>query len=134
MYLSNTGVVADILWQDIINHSKNIDLGSYVIMPNHVHGILILKNNEEFVNVDPSDNRTPGERRFQNQGCNTVSSIIGSYKSAVTKHANRLGYEFKWQSRFYDTIIRSQKAYENITNYIIDNPQKWEIDRFNRIR
>ena len=45
MQLSNIGVIADILWHEIPNHSQNVELGAYVIMPNHIHGILILTGN-----------------------------------------------------------------------------------------
>jgi REP element-mobilizing transposase RayT len=74
--------------------------------------------------------RTIGQNRFQNQGKNSISSIVGSFKSAVTKHAHRLGFEFAWQSRFYDNIIRDEKMYENIVQYINENPIKWENDKF----
>jgi REP element-mobilizing transposase RayT len=68
--------------------------------------------------------------RFQNQGKNTISSIIGSYKSAVTKHCNRLGFKFAWQPLFYDHIIRDTKSFENIQNYIANNPANWVTDKF----
>jgi len=71
-----------------------------------------------------------GQNRFQNQGKNTISSIVGSYKSAVSKHAHRLGYDFGWQSRFYDNIIRNQESYNTISEYITNNPAKWEDDKF----
>jgi len=63
----------------------------------------------------------------------SVSFIIGSYKSAVSKHAHRLGYDFGWQERFYDHIIRNNKSFNRITKYIINNPQNWENDRFNKM-
>ena len=74
--------------------------------------------------------KTPGQERFQNQGKNTISSIMGSYKSAVTKHAHRLGYEFDWQEKFHDNIIRDQESYNIISAYIKGNPGKWEDDKF----
>ena len=74
--------------------------------------------------------KTIGQKRFQNQGKNTVSSIFGSYKSAVTKHAHRLGYDFEWQVKFYDHIIRDEKSYHRIKNYIKNNPKNWEDDKF----
>lgn len=52
----------------------------------------------------------------------TVSSIIGSYKSAVTKHANRLKLPFGWQTRFHDHVIRNDEEYQRIENYIANNP------------
>jgi putative transposase len=68
--------------------------------------------------------------RFQNQGKNTISSIIGSYKSAVTKHCNRLNFDFDWQSRFHDHIIRSDQSFLRIATYIKNNPANWKDDTF----
>jgi REP element-mobilizing transposase RayT len=73
-----------------------------------------------------------GQRRFQNIGKNSISSIVGGYKSAVTKHAHRLGFEFAWQTRFYDRIVRDERAYHTISEYIVNNPKKWGEDRFYR--
>ncbi len=64
------------------------------------------------------------------KGKNTISSIIGSYKSAVTKHAHRLGFNFSWQSRFHEHIIRDEESYNRIENYVIENPTKWKDDKF----
>ncbi len=143
MVLSNVGVLANVFLYEIKNHAKNVELGEFVIMPNHVHLILILHgvvNDDDNVvgavetrhalSLPPQPQKTIGQKRFQNQGKNSVSSIIGSYKAAVTRHANRLGLEFGWQSRFYDHIIRNERSFINISNYIIDNVRKWERDKF----
>ena len=61
---------------------------------------------------------------------NSISTIIRSYKSAVTKHANRLNLPNGWQERFHDHIIRNKEEYERISNYIINNPKNWKEDRF----
>ena len=172
MTLSNTGVIAYILWHEIKNHAKNIELGEFIVMPNHIHGIISIVENDD-TNADavgdgnaggdgyaggtdgtvapvgsghaltlraqrvqrrdaPHQRNHPNTRetRFQNIGKNTISSIIGSYKSAVTKYARRLGYEFEWQTRFYDHIIRDEKHYNTIVNYIKHNPEKWTEDKF----
>ncbi len=159
MIYTPIGAIADVLWYEMKNRNKNVELGEYVIMPDHMHGILILQNNptgtgralsenpqkhapsENFEKRTlsekdaPSEKRTPSEKqppigknRFQNIGKNSVSSIIGGYKSAVTKHANRLGLEFGWQSRFHERIIRDEQAYKNITAYIYNNPLNWGND------
>ena len=73
--------------------------------------------------------KTIGEKRFQNIGKNSISSIVRSYKSAITKHANRLGFEFQWQSRFHDRIIRDDKSFNTISNYIENNRINWEKDK-----
>jgi putative transposase len=122
MMLSEIGIIANACWSAIKEHAKNIELGNYVVMPNHVHGILTLDGNP------PSE--TIGKLRFQNPGSNSISTIIGGYKPAVSKHARRAGVEFEWQTRFHDHVIRDEEEYERITNYILRNPSNWEEDRF----
>ena len=75
-------------------------------------------------------NETIGQTRFQNQGKNTVSSIIGSYKSAISKHANRMGLLIDWLSRFYEHIIRDDAEYSRIADYIETNVSNWPTDKF----
>ncbi|MCG6190887.1 transposase [Maribellus maritimus] len=150
MQVSPAGGIAHVLWYEIKNHAKNIELGEFVVMPNHIHGILILNGNNagiwdgvvgtthalslQSITIPPIDAghtlSTPGQQRFQNQGKNTISSIVGSYKSAVTKYCNRLGFDFSWQPRFHDHIIRDDKSFQNIKNYICENPEKWQDDKF----
>jgi REP element-mobilizing transposase RayT len=154
MQLSHIGIIADVMWHEMINHSQHIELGQFVVMPNHIHGVLIItyndnENGNENVNENDNDNletghalslqpknqsesrpKPIGKQRFQNIGKNSVSSIIGGYKSAVTKHARRLGFEFQWQSRFYDHIIRDDASFQNITDYVMNNPLNWEEDKF----
>lgn len=130
LQLSPVGAIADVLWHEIKNHAKNVTLGEFVVMPNHIHGILILNNDSNNTN-DTNITKTIGQQRFQNQGKNTVSSIIGSYKSAVTRHVRRLGFEFAWQSKFWDHIIRNNNEHQRISQYIINNPQKWDNDKLN---
>ncbi len=74
---------------------------------------------------------TIGQKRFQNQGKNTLPSIIGSYKSVVTKHARRLGFEFFWQPNYYKHLIRGHEKFSRIKIYIKNNPVNWGKDRKN---
>ncbi|HQB21123.1 MAG TPA: hypothetical protein PLW23_01965 [Bacteroidales bacterium] len=150
MELSHLGIIANVLWHEIPNHSVSVELGDFVIMPNHIHGILIIDKpnvvvetghivgSEHALNLraqSPQPHGTqslqPGDTRFQNIGKNTISSIIGSYKSAVTKHANRLKLKNGWQNLFHDRIIRNDEEYQRISNYIINNPINWEKDKLN---
>jgi putative transposase len=77
-----------------------------------------------------NSNSIIGSSRFQNQGKNTISSIVGSYKSIVTKMARQINPNFAWQSRFHDHIIRNSRSFDNIQNYIEQNPVKWNEDTF----
>ena len=136
MNLSRIGIIADILWYEIKNHAQNIELDEFTVMPNHIHEILILNGNVETrhalsLQSQSQSQNTIGQKRFQNQGKNTVSSIIGGYKSAVTKHAHRLGFEFAWQRNYWEHIIRNKTEYNRITQYIIDNPVIWKNDKLN---
>ncbi|BDD11929.1 hypothetical protein FUAX_43610 (plasmid) [Fulvitalea axinellae] len=128
MSLSPVGVLADILWHETIYHAQSIELGAFVVMPNHIHGILTLGKGR--VQDDKPKAICPGQARHGNVEANSLSSIIGSYKSAVSKHARRMGLEFAWQPRFHDHIIRNQRSYDNIAQYIRTNPAKWQADRF----
>ena len=153
MHLSGAGILADVFWHEIKNHVRNIELGEFVVMPNHIHGILILHNIDEPVearhafplspiappsiappSIAPQPNSSPkkniGQTRFQNPGKNSISSIIGGYKSAVTKHCNRLGFENGWQSLFHDHIIRDERAFENIHSYISKNFKNLKVYNF----
>ena len=141
MYFSPEGAVADVLWFEIKNHAENVELDNYVIMPNHIHGIITLNNDIKYTvgtrhalslrnaQKHPGNDKI-GPSRFQNQGKNSLSSIIGSYKAAVTKHIRRLGFDFAWQSRFYDHIIRDRKSFLRISQYIDNNQSNWTKDKF----
>lgn len=147
MILSKVGLIADLCWHEIIGHAKNVELGPHIVMPNHVHGILNMKGNAKpftFVHrtgssptqtdVDHAQDlltKTVGCLRFQNPGKNTISTIIGGYKSAVSKEAGLQGLHFRWQSRFHDHIIRDAEEYQRIAEYIAKNPLRWKGDQFN---
>ena len=64
---------------------------------------------------------------------NSISAIIRSYKSAVSKHVHQLGFNFQWQPRFHDRIIRNDDEYQRIVNYINTNPENWKRDKFYKL-
>ena len=154
MQLSNIGVLADVFWHEIKNHSKNIELHEFIVMPNHIHGILEIVDGDVGVanGVDivetihasslpsqPSPPQSPPNNKNHQMAkispkSGSVSRVIGSYKSAVSKHAHRLGYEFDWQTRFHDHIIRKDNDYIRISNYILNNPKNWDNDKFNKLQ
>lgn len=129
-----------------------------MVMPNHIHGILILNddNSDNMPNVGTLHTTSPlplvltlhatspqispiqtAKHPQKNElmsaispKSDSISAIVRSYKSAVTKHANRSGFDFKWQSRFHDHIIRDEKSYITISDYISNNPEKWGADKF----
>jgi len=109
MHLKELGEIAQQCFEKIPEHFPFVSLDSFVIMPNHVHGIIIIK---------PS----------------SLSVIIRSCKSAVSKQARQIHPDFVWQSRYYDHIIRDEKSLNNIRHYIIQNPLNWQADAENPVR
>ena len=140
MQLNDIGRIASKCWSDIPVHFENTELDEFVVMPNHVHGIIILNGPVIPIN-DPAIVETGHavetrhalslrHPRFRNPGKNTISAMVGSFKSAVTKYSRPINPEFGWQTRFYDHIIRDRDAFERIARYIRGNPGNWKTDRF----
>ena len=119
MHYSPLGAIAHVLWIEIEHHEKNgIQLGEMVVMPDHLHGIIILPDTPDHSSSNHSDiSPKPG----------SVSTIVRSYKSAVSKYAHRLGFDFAWQPRFHDRIICDEREFGNITKYIRNNPRDWDL-------
>ena len=108
--LNELGKVVDKHIQNISRYYQNVWIDKYVVMPNHVHLILILGNEDKNPNV---------------------SLIIGQLKRGITKeiHENYPDMDV-WQRSFHDHVIRNQAGYEKIWQYIENNPIKWEEDCF----
>lgn len=216
MILTTAGMIVQGCWYQIPFLNSRVALGAFVVMPNHVHGILILNdqnnknhNNGNHNNVEafesnastllsnestlpsnespllsnestlssteskfqsnekklPSNkssissnkssiqsnassippsstkssipslsNTTNKNEYFQNISpkSGSVSRIVQQYKTVCTKHIRLACPEinFEWQSRFYDHIIRNENSFQNISNYIINNPKNWNKDKF----
>ena len=99
-----------------------------------MHGIVVIDKPDDGRTVETRQClvSTIGRNRVRNQGKHTLSSIIGSYKSIVTRNARKVYPDFAWQSRFHDHIIRNDESYCRIAEYIKYNPEKWVEDKFYR--
>ena len=128
MNLSVLGSVVEQEWIKTIEirPDMNLSLGEYVIMPNHFHSIIFIGENE--FNTHTNTNNTGNA--FGPQSKN-LASIMRGFKSAVTTFARKNDLPFDWQPRFHDHIIRNEIEYNRISNYIINNPSKWNEDKFN---
>ena len=120
MVLSDLGKSANECWIDIPRHFLFVTTDEFVVMPNHVHGIIIIR---------PED-QLSRQSRFGPQSGN-LASVIRGYKIGVKKHATTHRLAFQWQPRFYEHIIRSQESLTRIREYIVTNPQRWEFDEYN---
>lgn len=140
---SEIGTLAEKFWMEIPQHFPYIELGNFVVMPNHVHGILIIdKNGDSDIcgSVDRESVETlhcnvsiPNKNEQManiSPKSGTISAIVRSYKSVVTKNAHFFHADFGWQPRFHDHIIRNAPEWERIQTYIENNPMNWKEDKF----
>ncbi|MCK4464495.1 MAG: hypothetical protein KAU83_02190, partial [Bacteroidales bacterium] len=170
MHLNELGEIAQQCFEKIPEHFLFVSLDSFVIMPNHVHGIIIIKpgnggeihssTKTEIINdggagdvetlhatslqQQPQQPETdaasyitaPKNKKMASISPkpSSLSVIIRSYKSAVSKQARQIHPDFVWQSRYYDHIIRDKKSLNNIRQYIIQNPLNWQADAENPVR
>jgi putative transposase len=151
------GKIAGDFWLQIPKHFKHFELDEFVIMPNHVHGIIVIKdrvvNGDHGVNVNRADHdfcidndNSRGVRlnapTIQNNNINpqnyfsrispksgTLGVIIRSYKSSVTRWCHKNNHNhFQWQRNYYEHIIRNEQELYQIRKYIRNNSAKWELD------
>lgn len=139
MVLSDIGKIVHDEWAKTPKIRPNVKLDEFVVMPNHFHGILIIKNDdvrtirpnvvETTCRVVSTKTATEPERKTTLKS-NSLGSIIGQFKSVCTKRIRAVNDpEFQWQSRFHDHIIRNEPELFRIRQYIRNNPAKWERDR-----
>ena len=123
--LNDLGQIVNRQWLEIAGDGVGIELDHYVIMPNHVHGIVIFSRPVGAIHESPL-RMTMYERRTMG-----LSKIIGRFKMTSAKIINAIrkmpGVRV-WQRNYYEHIIRNEADYERIVEYIRDNPCRWEED------
>ena len=139
------GELANIFWKEIPERYSYAKIDAYVVMPNHIHGIIFIEKPVELVRgamINPSEVRDAINRVSTgiNRGGVTgehnpmlhenLSRILNWYKGRVTYEVRKQGYEMGWQERFHDRIIRNVKELERRRKYIEANVSNWEDDEF----
>jgi len=109
---SKIGMIVKEEWENIPQVFSNVSLDHYVIMPNHIHGILVI--------LDKNSNISLGH-------------LISQFKSKATKKILKSGNNiFRWQSNYYDRIIKNEKEFSDIRQYIDNNILKWDLDKYHQ--
>lgn len=107
-------------WRWLAQHHSYVELDEFVVMPNHLHGIVIIRP------------VVAGEPKRK-----TLGRLVGAFKTSTTNQINRLrespGLQL-WQLDFFERIIRTERGLKNVRRYIIDNPRKWDADPQNPAR
>lgn len=150
MQLNELGQLANQYWSEIPEHFSFVELGNFVVMPNHIHGILIIDKNANvpvetrlIASLPPATASLPSQTAIPSQKITggfaglknpmvheNISRIARWYKGRPSFEMRQFRTDFVWQSRFHDHIIRDAQSFENIQNYISNNPMNWKQDTF----
>lgn len=141
MILSQAGQIVADEWNKTEHIRSRVTLDAWVVMPNHMHGIVVILTDELSTNnVSTQTGRDEApprlyDEKIKNQRIsprpNSLGAIIGQFKSKCTKRIRQAGVpQFSWQPRYHDHIIRNDRALQRIRQYIRCNPANWQTDRF----
>ena len=119
--LNQIGQLAYNDWQNLPNHYPYLKLGEFIIMPDHMHGIIINLHPRKIEMYSTGRNMSEISPKK-----GSIPSIIRSFKGGITRKCGDLCWKFKWQSSYYDQIIRDQTHLKNVTKYIQNNPKNWK--------
>ncbi|MBE9140082.1 transposase [Nodosilinea sp. LEGE 07088] len=138
MQLNEFGQIATECWQAIPEHFSHIELDEYIVMPNHVHGILVAQDTRRGIAVQcPYTNpgnvpQNPYISVFGKMSPGSIPAVVRSYKYATTKRINILRDAVGtpvWQRNYYDHIIRNERSLQHIRYYTTNNPLTWADDQ-----
>ena len=129
MVLNPLGQAIQEEWLRTVIIRPYVELDEYIVMPNHVHGIIMVKEHGR-----GTMHRAPTIERFGKPVSGSLPTIVRGFKSASTKRINRLRGtpgQHVWQRNYYEHIIRDERSLNRIRQYIFNNPQQWHVDRYN---
>jgi REP element-mobilizing transposase RayT len=127
--LSAAGRIVEEEWLRTPSLRSHVTLDAYVIMPNHIHGILFLQQTA----TEDRINRVEAGRQSFACPSHTIGAIVRGFKGASTSRIRKLSPRENvqvWQREYYDHVIRDERDLDRIREYIQNNPLKWELDRY----
>ena len=134
-----TKLAVESAWHLVLDIFANIELGEFVVMPNHIHGIVWITSEGSYrLHPGTWKNDTGGDRQLpistKELKYETLSNIVGAFKTTAATRVNKLRGKIGmtvWQKSFYDRIVRNERELKRIQEYIRNNPIKWKEDRDN---
>ena len=131
MHLSEAGRIMQECWDELPNHHSGVRLDAFVVMPNHVHGIVVLYD-DGIRSAVGAQHAVPLQHSQQyNVRPGSLGAILRSFKSAATKRVNeRHGVPGTpiWQRNYYEHVVRNELQLDFIRTYIVNNPSNWQND------
>jgi putative transposase len=129
--LSSIGHYAAACWREIPVHHPGVTIDEFIIMPNHIHGIVIISGPERLPELHKrGEIRRTQELSAVHPKSGSLGAVVGSFKVAVTYWCRTQKFAFDWQARFHDRIIRGKNSLKAVREYIRDNPANWHKDEF----
>lgn len=131
--LSEIGKIVEFEWFKTPEIRKEIELGQFVIMPNHIHAVVCINNDNDTDEIIFEKENSP-ENKFKMKP-RSLSSFVSGFKSTIAKKINDMNNTPRstiWQRNFYDHFIRNDREHENICNYVQNNPLNWFRDIENK--
>jgi len=130
MQLNACGRIAEAEWKRTAALRPDIAVDDFVVMPNHIHAIIVIYDSRDLVPQTPVE---PHDPQFARPVPGSLGTIVGAYKAAVTRQSRRLQDTISlplWQRNYHDHIIRTEHTYHTIRHYIRDNPRRWTQDTY----
>jgi len=124
MILNEYGRIVQTVWNELPQHYDNVELGEFIAMPNHIHGIVIITDSHTATTTITPISATKKH---------SFPEIIRALKTFSARKINELRNmpgEKIWQRNYYEHIIRNEQSHQRIANYIMNNPANWEKDKF----
>ncbi len=135
--LSEIGLLAQCECEKSFGLRPGLYCDTYVIMPNHIHTIVRIDNDDssqldDFLETHSCASLQENKLKFGVawRSPKSISSFVACFKSIVTINARKINSGFGWQARFHDHIIRNDQEYQRIANYIENNPANWGMDKY----
>jgi putative transposase len=122
LHLNRFGAIVEQCWEEWGHKTEGVILDAFVVMPNHVHLVLL---------IEAPERSEPFAAQFGRPPAGSLGEHMRAFKSSVTHAISeaRGVRTLVWQPRFYDRIIRDERELENVRRYIADNPTNWLADR-----
>jgi REP element-mobilizing transposase RayT len=146
MYVNEAGIMASDTWYTLPDRFPTIRIDAFVIMPNHIHGVIMITDDAAMKNRNvvgaglvPALDIVSVDERATTRVAPTLGEVIGAYKSMVTVQYTRAVHthgwppfrKHLWQRNYYEHVVRNEESLNRIRQYILDNPQYWYKDRYN---
>ena len=128
--LNEYGKMVEYTWNDLTNHNHHIQLDKFIIMPNHVHGIIII-NHDGANTVGAGSEPAPTKTKLKHHG---LPEIVRQFKTFSARRINKIRQSpgvHIWQRNYYEHIVHDENDFNRIRKYIIENPSRWEHDKEN---